>query len=93
MSDPNKYKSLIEEIIAKQSIILGPDIAVMKAKNIPGLKVNREGKVINISGNAKQIIQLLIDSYVELSGQIVKSAMASVFSKYPDLNHNNNHNN
>lgn len=81
----NDYKSLITEIIEKQAIILGPDIAVLKARSVPGLKVSDDGKVTDVKGSPKEAIQKLIDAYVDLSGQIVKGALSSVFAKYPSL--------
>jgi len=75
----------LSEIVAKQSIILGPDIAILKAKSVAGIEVDSSGKVISISGDPQQAVQELIDAYVELSGQIVKSALGSVFTKYPNI--------
>lgn len=86
MPDQNKeYQNLLTEIIQKQVAILGPAIAVMKAKNIPGLTVTDDGTVTNIEGNPQEIVKMLVDEYVDLSGQIVKSALGSVFAKYPTL--------
>jgi hypothetical protein len=81
-----EYKALITEIIEKQAVILGPDIAILKARSVPGLKVSDDGKVTDIQADAKETVQKLIDEYVDLSGQIIKGALASVFTKYPSLN-------
>ncbi len=85
MPDQDQYKSLLSEIIAKQAVILGPDIAVLRARSVTGLEVNDDGTVVNFSGDPSEVVQQLIDSYVQLSGQIVKNAMGSIFSKYPGL--------
>lgn len=86
MSDQNQdYQKLLTEIIQKQIAILGPAIAVMKAKNIPGLNVKDDGTVVSIEGDAQEIVKKLVDQYVDLSGQIVKNALSSVFAKYPTL--------
>lgn len=79
------YTSLISDVISKQATILGPDIAVLKARSITGLKVSDEGKVEGVQGDPKQILEALIDAYVQLSGQIVKSTLQSVFNKYPQV--------
>lgn len=89
MSDNEQYKQMLTEIIAKQSDILGPDIAILKARNVEGLSVNDEGEVTHIEGDAKALLQKLLDEYVSLSGQIVKSALSSVFEKYPSMQHDN----
>lgn len=86
--DGNKkeqYKALLSEIIAKQIVILGPAIAVMKARNVSGLTVSDDGTVEEISGDPEVALQQLIDQYVELSGQIVKNALGTIFEKYPDV--------
>ena len=83
------YKSILTEIIKKQAVILGPQIAVLKARNVPGLNVTESGEVTSISGNEKEVLQNLIDQYVSLSGEIVKIAVNSVFAKYPSLKGNN----
>lgn len=86
MGEKEQYKSLLSDIIAKQAVILGPDIAVLKARSVVGLKVDEAGAVIDFSGDPKELLERLVDIYVELSGQIVKSALSSVFAKYPELN-------
>jgi len=85
MEEKNQYISLISEIIAKQAVILGSDIAILKARNVLGLAINDSGKVIDIKGNPSDVVEQLIDEYVQLSGQIVKSALSSIFTKYPDI--------
>ena len=79
------YKQMLSEIIKKQIIILGPQIAVLKARNVQGLKVNDEGDVISVDGPEQVILQKLIDEYVALSGEIVKNAVNSIFAKYPSI--------
>jgi len=82
--DKNKYGW--KEIIARQSIILGPDIAVLKARSVGGLTVDDKGIVIDIKGDGSVVLQQLVNTYVELSGMIVKNALGSIFEKYPDIN-------
>ena len=85
MDEKEQYKNLLTEIIAKQSIILGPFIAVLKARNVPELSVSDDGKVTDVRGNLSDALQKLIDEYVSLAGQIVKNALGSVFAKYPSI--------
>ena len=81
--DKHQYLALINEIINKQSVILGPEISLLKAKNVSGLVFDGEGKVTDVQGNAEEKLQKLVDQYVELSGLIVKNALGSIFAKYP----------
>lgn len=86
MSEQNQeYQKLLTEIIQKQIAILGPAIAVMKAKNIPGLEVGDDGIVTSVEGDPQEIVKKLVDQYVDLSGQIVKNALSTVFARYPTL--------
>jgi len=91
MDDVEQHKKLMSEIIAKQIVILGPEIAVLKARNVPGISVSDSGQVTDIDGKPDEALQQLIDNYVELSGQIVKNALGTIFQKYPSVNKPNNY--
>ena len=88
MDENQQYVALITEVIKKQSIILGPEIAILKARSVNGLMVDNDGKVTGVGVNPKETLQSLVDQYVELSGQIVKNALGSIFAKYPNININ-----
>ena len=88
MTEKEQYIALISEIIKKQSVILGPEISILKARSVPGLMVDNDGKVTGVGDNPKDTLQSLVDRYVELSGLIVKNALGSIFAKYPDININ-----
>lgn len=90
MVDNQQYINLINDIITKQMVILGPDIVLVKAGNIPGLKLDANGKVVTITGDPQQVLQKLIDEYISLSGLIVKSILNPVFAKYPEIKININ---
>ncbi|MDO8592627.1 MAG: hypothetical protein Q7R92_02530 [bacterium] len=85
MEEKTQYMALTSEIIAKQAVILGPDIAILKARSVGGLEVSDDGKVIDIKGDPKTVLQELVNTYVELSGMIVKNALGSIFEKYPGI--------
>jgi hypothetical protein len=85
MENKTDYLNLMSEIVEKQTIILGPDIAILKARSVPALILDDKGKVTDIKGDMDQALQSLIDQYVELSGLIVKNALGSIFSKYPSI--------
>ncbi|OHA83439.1 MAG: hypothetical protein A2408_02090 [Candidatus Yonathbacteria bacterium RIFOXYC1_FULL_52_10] len=83
MNEREQYMALMSEIIQKQIVILGPEIAVLKARNVPEISIENDGKVADIKGDPGQALEKLIDTYVELSGQIVRNALGSIFTKYP----------
>lgn len=85
MDEKTQYIALTSEIIAKQTVILGPDISILKARSVEGLTVGDDGKVTDIKGDPKAVLQQLVNTYVELSGMIVKNALGSIFEKYPGI--------
>lgn len=86
MAGTNKeYQDLLTEIIQKQVVILGPDIAISQAKKVEGLIISDDGTVTEVKANAQEITQNLINEYVALSGLIVKKAMEPLLSKYPSV--------
>lgn len=87
MDNKAEYLALISEIIGKQSVILGPEIAILKARNVKGLSIDSKGALTDIEGDPAQVLKALVDEYVDLSGQIVKIALGSVFQKYPSIKH------
>ena len=84
MATSEQYKELLTEIIKKQIVILGPDIAVLKARNIKEISVENDGAVTAI-GDPQQVLKKLIDEYVSLSGLIVKNIVGTIMSKYPEI--------
>jgi len=86
MEKENKkqYLSLLSEIIAKETIILG-DMAILEARSVAGLVIDDNGKVVNIKGYAADAIQQLVNGYIKLSGQASKNVIDSIFAKYPQI--------
>ena len=82
MDNIDQYKALLSEVIAKEAVILGPDIAVLKARNVAELVISDKGEVTDVKGNPDEAAQKLIEEYVNLSGLIVKNVTKSIFEKY-----------
>src|SRR5258708_23894476 len=61
------YKKLLTDVIKKQIVILGPGITLAKARNVKGLTVADDGTVTNMQGQPQELIQALIDQFVQLS--------------------------
>ncbi|MHB8651970.1 MAG: hypothetical protein ACYC8S_02440 [Minisyncoccota bacterium] len=83
MNERDQYKALMSEVIKKQIVILGPQIAVLKARSVDALLVDDGGTITDIKGDPSDALEKLINAYVELSGQIVRNALGSIFTKYP----------
>src|SRR4030067_2958632 len=78
------YKQLITEVIKKQMVILGPNITLAKARNVSGLTITDDGTVTDLKGDPQELIQALIDQFVQLSGLIVKKTMEPLLSLRAD---------
>jgi hypothetical protein len=85
MEQKEQYNAIMSEIIAKQAVILGPEIAVLKARNVSGVTIDDKGNVTDIAGDPADALQALIDEYIALSGEIVKNVMRPIFQKYPEI--------
>lgn len=80
-----QYQKLLTEIIKKQIIILGPTITLAKARNIKGITVSEDGTVTAILGNPQELIQQLVDQFIELSDLIVKKTIEPMLTNHSTL--------
>lgn len=78
------YKKILTELIKKQIVMLGPSVALGKAKKVSGLKVDSEGNVLEIRGNPQKVLENLAEKYMEISAQIAKNTIETILSKYPN---------
>lgn len=69
------YKKLLNEIIQKQIVILGPSITLAKARKIEGLIVKDDGTVTQMHGEPQAVIENLINEFAQLSEFIVKKTI------------------
>lgn len=83
-NNPQDYKKLLTDVIKKQIVILGPQITLVKARNVKGLTIADDGTVTEMQGSPQEMIQALIDQFVQLSGEIVRKTMEPLLTAYPD---------
>jgi len=79
---PQEILDTVNEIIKKQAVILGPEIAVLKAREVEGLVFSGDDVVTDIKGDLHDVLQEVVDKYVSLSGQIVKKAMEPLLKRH-----------
>jgi hypothetical protein len=79
------YKQIITELVQKQMVVLGPNIALDKARQVAGLSLSDEGAVLDITGDPKMVLKALAEEYIALSGPVAKMTLASLMEKYPSL--------
>lgn len=83
MPDNEEYAKMLTDLVQKQMVVLGPKIALDKARKIAGLSVSDDGKVISVSGDPRMILKGVANEYMALSGQITKMTLDTLLEKYP----------
>ncbi len=76
---------MLTDLIQKQMVVLGPNIALDKAKKIYGLVVGEDGTVTDIKGDPQMILKAVANEYMTLSGQIAQMTLNTLLEKYPTL--------
>lgn len=79
------YKNFISDVIQKEMVIIGPQIAYDKASNVAGLSVDTAGTVISLNGDPYLVVKNLLDEYAALSQPVTQSVVFGVAQKYPTL--------
>jgi hypothetical protein len=80
-----QYKQMLTDLIKKQMVVLGPNIALDKARKVAGLKVSDEGTVLVVEGDPQLVLKGVANEYMQLSGQIAQMTLNSLVEKYPTL--------
>ncbi|MCU0667404.1 MAG: hypothetical protein MUF85_02195 [Patescibacteria group bacterium] len=81
------YSNIILNIIAQQSLIIGPALAVEQAQKVQGLSYDPVSKKVIINGNGSLIIDKLIEQYRDFFGhaavEVCKEAAAKYLQQIP----------
>ena len=85
MPDQNEYKKMLTDLIQKQMVVLGPNIALDKARKVVGLKINDDGSVVDVQGDLQMVLKGVANEYMTLSGQIAQMTLNSLLEKYPQV--------
>ncbi|RJO60716.1 hypothetical protein C4544_04565 [candidate division WS5 bacterium] len=81
----SQYQNVITDLIKKQIVMLGPNVALAQARKVGGLTVDDDGTVTALNGNPQEILTLVAKQYMALSGQIAQMTLDSVIAKYPGV--------
>ena len=74
------YQKLLTEALQKQMVILGPQIALMKAKKVPGMSIDEHGQVTAVSEDPQRVATLFLEAFREISAPLVKKTMKPLLS-------------
>lgn len=85
MIDQEDYKKMLTDLIQKQMVVLGPNIALDKARKVPGIKIADDGMVLDMDGDPPMVLKGVANEYMNLSGQIAQMTLNSLLEKYPSV--------
>ena len=85
MPEQDDYKKMLTDLIQKQMVVLCPNIALDKARKVPGLKLGDDGSVLEANGDPQMILKGVANEYMSLSGQIAQMTLNSLLEKYPEV--------
>ena len=81
MSDTAQlYQKLLNDAIRKQMTILGPQITLMKVRNVQGLTVTDAGAVATLANNPEDVVTNFLEEFRDLSSPLVKKTMQPLLS-------------
>ena len=81
MSKTQDFKALISEYIKAQMIILGPVVAVEKARKVEAIKIQDDGVVTQITGDGKEVMTMVESEYEGMIGSIAQTVLLRVLDK------------
>lgn len=82
---PNQYNQVLTDLIKKQMVMLGPNVALGQARKVAGLTVGDDGTVQSVQGDPQQVLSAVAKQYMALSGQIAQMTLESIIAKYPGI--------
>ncbi|KKR79961.1 MAG: hypothetical protein UU73_C0006G0034 [Candidatus Daviesbacteria bacterium GW2011_GWA1_41_61] len=85
METQDQYCHIITDLIKKQMVMLGPNVALGQVRRVEGLKVSDEGVVVELTGDPQAVLSAVARQYMALSGAIAQMTLESVIAQYPDV--------
>ncbi len=79
------YEEIIELSIRRMAEVVGKHMAVGRAQQIEGVTVDDEGSVADLDDDGKAVLERLVDSYIEMAGEIPAALIASAIREEYDV--------
>ena len=76
------YEGMAQGIIDHAGEVLGQEVAVPMAQEVPALGVDDDGRVEGIDGSGQIVVEQLADRYIGYAGPQVKTAFADIANEY-----------
>jgi len=78
MQDSSNTKEILTALIQKQMLILGPNVALGRARRVKDLTVSDDGAVTEIKGDANIASEALVNEFIALTGDVTKTLFAAL---------------
>ncbi|MCK9361139.1 hypothetical protein M0Q28_02815 [Patescibacteria group bacterium] len=78
MAISDKSKTVLTALIQKQMTILGPNVAIGRARRVKGLTLGDDGVVTAIQGDAATVSQALVNEFIMLTGDVTRTLFESL---------------
>ena len=85
MVPAQQYKKFLTELVRRHMVIFGANIAKEIASSIPGLTVDANGEVTEITGQPLSALQKLVSKYQELSEPVALLQFRILLNQYADI--------
>ena len=85
MVDVDIYKNMLSDLIKKQMIMLGPNVALGTVRKVSGITVSEDGTVTDITGEPQVVMEGVANAFMNLSGQIAQMTLKTILEKYPTI--------
>ena len=85
MAIEEDYQALLSDLVKKQMVMLGPNVALATARKVSGLSVADDGVVTALSEDPQVILSAVAKQYMVLSGAIAQMTLESIIAKYPGV--------
>ena len=85
MADVDIYKNMLSDLIKKQMIMLGPNVALGTVRKVSGITVSEDGTVTDITGEPQVVMEGVANAFMNLSGQIAQMTLKTILEKYPTI--------
>ncbi len=76
---------MLSDLIKKQMIMLGPNVALGTVRKVSGITVSEDGTVTDITGEPQVVMEGVANAFMNLSGQIAQMTLKTILEKYPTI--------
>lgn len=103
MNEEDLYKQILTSLIQKQMLLVGKNDAIERVKNIHGIKVDAEGKVLELDKNLNNVLDSVLEAFtnfpslvaakqiIEAKSEQAKQVREQIASGWLQLQHEKSH--